>query len=414
MRRIVVVGSLVVAALLPIAPAAAQTSGTTKAPSTTAKPSLADLQKQRDEVRRKKAAVAGQVDGLKVDASEAAKALGALDDNVAAVQREYDDAQADVDAAQGAADQAKAAKEASSARITELEQAVRRAAVRSYVNGGVTNSLLLSDLTDAADAIRRQTLMGVAAGDTVNLVDELDAAKDDYARSQKAAETAAAQLAVKRDAVDVRLTELESARQAQAKLADQLDDRLSDALRESSALAKLDQKFADQIVAEQKAIADALAKAAAERARQAALARPTNVATPTPIGPVSLSTVRGITVASSIAGNLGALLSAAERDGISLGGSGYRDQAEQIALRRAHCGSSDYAIWSAPSSSCRPPTAKPGSSMHERGLAIDFTYNGSVIGSRGSAGYQWLAANAGRFGLYNLPSEPWHWSTTGN
>ncbi len=27
---------------------------------------------------------------------------------------------------------------------------------------------------------------------------------------------------------------------------------------------------------------------------------------------------------------------------------------------------------------------------------------------------QWLAANASSYGFYNLPSEPWHWSTTGN
>jgi D-alanyl-D-alanine carboxypeptidase len=52
--------------------------------------------------------------------------------------------------------------------------------------------------------------------------------------------------------------------------------------------------------------------------------------------------------------------------------------------------------------------------MHERGLAIDFTYNGSLISSRSNPGYKWLAAQAGRFGMFNLPSEPWHWSTTGN
>ena len=27
--------------------------------------------------------------------------------------------------------------------------------------------------------------------------------------------------------------------------------------------------------------------------------------------------------------------------------------------------------------------------------------------------YQWLAANASHYGLFNLPSEPWHWSVTG-
>ena len=52
--------------------------------------------------------------------------------------------------------------------------------------------------------------------------------------------------------------------------------------------------------------------------------------------------------------------------------------------------------------------------MHERGLAIDFTYNGRIIGSRSGPAWSWLSANAASYGLYNLPSEPWHWSTTGN
>jgi LAS superfamily LD-carboxypeptidase LdcB len=51
--------------------------------------------------------------------------------------------------------------------------------------------------------------------------------------------------------------------------------------------------------------------------------------------------------------------------------------------------------------------------MHERGLAVDFTNNGSIL-TRGSSGYQWLKANASRFGFYNLPSEPWHWSVNGD
>ncbi len=66
-----------------------------------------------------------------------------------------------------------------------------------------------------------------------------------------------------------------------------------------------------------------------------------------------------------------------------------------------------------PSSQCRPPTARPGASMHEQGKAIDFTYGGRTIGTRSSPGYKWLAAHAASYGFYNLPSEPWHWSTNG-
>jgi LAS superfamily LD-carboxypeptidase LdcB len=136
-----------------------------------------------------------------------------------------------------------------------------------------------------------------------------------------------------------------------------------------------------------------------------------------PSGSVTWSDVTkvgGIWVNRSIAGNVRALLDSASAAGVNLSGGGFRDPEQQVALRRAHCGTTQYDIYEKPASQCSPPTAVPGRSMHERGLAIDFKYNGSLITSRSSAGYQWLAANAARFGLYNLPSEPWHWSTNGN
>ncbi len=48
--------------------------------------------------------------------------------------------------------------------------------------------------------------------------------------------------------------------------------------------------------------------------------------------------------------------------------------------------------------------------MHERGLAIDF----AACSTRSTPCYQWLSRNAARFGLHDLPSEPWHWSTNCN
>jgi hypothetical protein len=124
----------------------------------------------------------------------------------------------------------------------------------------------------------------------------------------------------------------------------------------------------------------------------------------------ALVSVRGITVAASIAPLLDDMLAAAEADGHTLTGSGYRSTARQIELRRAHCGTDPYAIYEMPARDCSPPTAPPGSSLHEQGLAIDF----DNCNSRSTRCYQWLAANAARFGLFNLPSEPWHWSTTGD
>jgi len=119
-----------------------------------------------------------------------------------------------------------------------------------------------------------------------------------------------------------------------------------------------------------------------------------------------------IMVNAEIAGQVQALIGAARSDGINLHGGGYRPVADQIILRVAHCGTSGYDMFEKPAGECNPPTARPGFSQHELGLAIDFTENGAILGA-GSPGYQWMVANAGSFGLINLPSEPWHWSTTG-
>lgn len=130
--------------------------------------------------------------------------------------------------------------------------------------------------------------------------------------------------------------------------------------------------------------------------------------------------VDGIRVHRSISGNLHRLLNAARNDGIRLSGWGWRSHRRQHELRLIN-GCPDGWIHRpgerptdfAPSSRCRVPTARPGRSMHETGLAVDFTYRGSVVNSRSSPAYRWLAANAARYGFYNLPSEPWHWSING-
>lgn len=113
-----------------------------------------------------------------------------------------------------------------------------------------------------------------------------------------------------------------------------------------------------------------------------------------------------IDVDASIATNLAGLLAHAEADGLALSGSGWRSP-ERTAELRVINGCPD--VYRSPASSCRVPTAIPGRSMHEQGLAVDF----ANCNTRATACYRWLAANAATYGLINLPSEPWHWSLTG-
>ena len=102
------------------------------------------------------------------------------------------------------------------------------------------------------------------------------------------------------------------------------------------------------------------------------------------------------------------MIADAARAGITIGGGGYRGSAAQADLRRKN-GCPDLT---SPSSTCRVPTAPlvngKSKSEHTKGLAIDVSNC-----DRGSAKFNWLKANAARYGLKNLPSESWHWSTTG-
>ncbi len=121
---------------------------------------------------------------------------------------------------------------------------------------------------------------------------------------------------------------------------------------------------------------------------------------------ITLCDAQGITVNVSIAANLNQMITDARAAGISLTGGGFRSYDGQVQAR-INNGCPD--IYNSPSSACSPPTAKPGTSNHGNGEAIDFSNTPS-----GSAKFNWLKANAARYGLFNLPSESWHWSVNGN
>ena len=100
----------------------------------------------------------------------------------------------------------------------------------------------------------------------------------------------------------------------------------------------------------------------------------------------------------------------AKKAGISISCGGFRTQQRQIELRKIN-GCPD--VYTAPASSCRVPTAIPGRSLHEIGMAIDITSGGRSLTSASPA-FKWLKLHAAEYGFKNLPSEPWHWSITGS
>ena len=376
------------------APVAARTSG--------------DPAARRREVKQRQAEVAAKLDVLRASDRQVDQALSSLETDVAAQRAAVESARQAADVAERAAADARRQESAKVAEVAALDARVKALAVESYVSPGGGDLLTALRANDLADVSRKRAYLELGQVQGRQVLDEAKAAREDLTVRRQAAERAREAARARRAQVEGRLSGLRSSLARQQAFAGEVQNRLDAALGEAASLASLDKELAAEIARRNELLA--------QRAR-ALSPRPSRASRSGTFrggGNVSLTTVRGITVATSIADNLENLLAAAESDGFVFSGGGYRDSSGQVAARRANCGTSDYATYEMPPSQCSPPTARPGTSMHEQGLAIDFTWQGRIISSRSSPAYAWLSRNASRFGLYNLPSEPWHWSTNGN
>jgi LAS superfamily LD-carboxypeptidase LdcB len=376
--------------------------------------------------------------------SDATSVVGVLDSFEATVQTEVAQL-AQARANQAAADAAVAVADAAVAdtkgRIAALTEQSDQVVVDAFVNPPSASLLDALTAESTVEATVKQSILDRQSDAAADVLGQLDAAKAQLATEQdtraEAASSARRQAREAQAEVDdviaaqsqeslfvVTVQDRVAANLAEADAVERLDPAAAEALRARATeianklneiVAQRQQRAAEAALAQALADAQAKADAEAQAARDRAAARPsgrTVAGASAGLSTVSCPAGGSITVASSIAGDLADLLSAADADGITMCGGGYRDPAEQIAVRRANCGTSYYAIYEAPASSCSPPTAPPGTSQHETGLAVDFTVGGSTI-TQGSAAFRWLQANAASYGLYNLPAEAWHWSTSG-
>ena len=358
-----------------------------------------DLRQQQSEVRRQRAAAAARVNTLTATTQELERSLQTLNANVREQDAKLTTARQAAAAAERLEADLRERVRLATEHLAELRAGVRDLAVRTYMRP--LSADVKAGPRDIADVARAEVLLRAYTQKRVKVLDAFRVARVDLDAQLQARADAAQEARRRTLATEARFREVAAARNQQRTFATSAEARLEGALAEAAALASLDRNLSAQITRQQAGLASSL-KGSGTSAGRLSTAK------------VPLTTVRGITVASSIAPQVAALLDASVAAGLKLGGGGYRDSAEQVALRRAHCGTSNYDVYEKPASECSPPTARPGYSMHEQGLAIDFTNNGSLITSQSDPAFVWLAANAGRYGLYNLPSEPWHWSTTGN
>lgn len=149
-----------------------------------------------------------------------------------------------------------------------------------------------------------------------------------------------------------------------------------------------------------RAVRDA-ANWAADQPPQPAAAVPAPAA-PAPTAGGLVAAAAAATVAGEAAPSWGRLVAAAAAAGVNIEAvSSHRTPDEQIALRRQNCGTTQWAIWDRPAGECSPPTARPGTSEHETGHAVDIA----------QPGWAWAASHAAEYGWAHTAGagiEPWH------
>jgi uncharacterized protein YlxW (UPF0749 family) len=373
---------------------AALVATTTFAATTAPARATSDPYTERKNVQKQKKAIDSEVSSLKKTDAQLDKQIADLSKQVDASKAAYDAASRAAENAAAAADLARGTEAQTVANYNRLRGETKKLALDLYEHGFEEKQVPKLDSRQLAEAAAHGylRLRAIARGQDITV--RLGQLRDQMVAARQEAEAKAADAAAERAREQSALNSLQSNRSKQKNAQSAVEARLESALEESAILAQRDATLAAEIARRAKGGGSGSGRIS--------------------VGNVDVVTVQGITVARSIASQVNALLNAAAAAGHPLSGWGYRSSDQQIALRKAHCGTSDYAIYEMPANQCHPPTARPGASMHERGLAIDFTVNGSIITSHSDPAWQWLSKNAAKYGLYNLASEPWHWSTNGN
>lgn len=369
---------------------------------------LEELKDERERVQQEVAAAAVEVDAAQDSFETVAKALDDINGLVDLQEARLADAEQAVRSAEALVTQAEDRSAEIDVEMAGLRELTADLAVAAFTgedgeNGEDLTAFLLND--DPTEAMRRRSLVQFQTG---NLADALDRMRLLGAESeqveidrQRAVEAALAN----RVEVQDRRDELDTAVAAQTQLVLDVEARLEARLAEASYLEEIDGELAAEIRQQEEVIAKRIREEAARQAAAEAARRAAAAPAPAPVDAADVVETEGFWVHASVQDQVGQMIRDARADGVSLTGYSYRSPQRTAELRVIN-GCPD--VYNASPSSCRIPTARPGQSMHERGLAIDFRSCW-----RGSACFTWLSNNAANYGYFNLPSESWHWSTNG-
>jgi len=208
--------------------------------------SASDARAEREQVREEQAAAAKELDAARADDEAVYAALTAITSSVNAYQAEIDEAERQLAGAKIQVDDAQLAIIEAEVAETALLDELAALAVAGYVSGGDQSSALFES-DNISQAIRQDSLLEQANGDTSDLLEQLRVVQEDGDLAATDAATALADA----ELLEVELAEvlvvLEDEQAVQAALKLELESRVNDWESKVADLAAADAQLTQDI-----------------------------------------------------------------------------------------------------------------------------------------------------------------------
>lgn len=226
-------------------------------------PAGADPRAERQRARERKAQLAKQLDGLRASEEELNNAIRALDDQMLAQAAEVDGARQAVAAAESEVAAAERELAETGQRIDGLTEAVVQRAVESFIRPAGDPVEDMVESRDITEAARKRALLAQVAARDDDVIDQLNAAREDFELRRAQADAARVKADERRVETEARLAELATTREEKGRLVGDLQTRAAEVSAEIDAQARSEAQLT-------RIIQEAEARAAAEARRRRA------------------------------------------------------------------------------------------------------------------------------------------------
>ena len=217
-----------------------------------------DPRAAREEARRRRVEATTKLDALKASEQELLAAAEALDDDVLAQAARVDAARQAVAAAEAEMQQAANAVAETKTEISTLERAVIDRAVQEFISPHDERLGTAVESSDLAQTARKHVLLDTVTAVDDDLLDSLDASREDYELAQAQATAAREKAAARRAETEGRLAQLEKAQAQQRRLRAAITSRQREVLAEIDAQAASESALT-RLIREREAAARAVA-----------------------------------------------------------------------------------------------------------------------------------------------------------